>query len=156
MVTAPLWPEWFLLLRAHLEAAYPSEGCGLVLRGPKGIRARIMANAYDRYHARDPEHFPRTSRTAYLFDPREWLGVSESADESSERVIAIVHSHVDVGAYFSAEDLLSAAPEGEPLLPGVHYLVVAINSGRATDAKSFSWQQAEFREVVPAFAIFQF
>lgn len=131
----------------HLESVYPDEGCGLILRTQDGRhRSVLMANAYDRYHARDPEHFPRTARTAYLFDPKEWLAVSEAVDRAGESVACVFHSHADVGAYFSAEDREMAAPDGFPVLPGVSYLVVAVDSGRARAAKLFWWNGDGFDE----------
>jgi proteasome lid subunit RPN8/RPN11 len=109
-----------------------------------------MANAYDRYHDRDPGRFPRTSRTAYLFDPKEWLAVSQEVEAGQEEVACVYHSHIDVGAYFSAEDRIMAAPDGEPLLPGVGYLVVAVDGGKASAAKLFRWEGGAFQEsVVP-------
>lgn len=141
MVTAEAMPELSEVLR-HLEAAYPNEGCGLILRTRSGgYRIVPMENAQDRYHARDPERFPRTSRTAYLFDPKEWLGVSEAADRDGDTVACVFHSHADVGAYFSAEDREMAAPDGFPVLPGASYLVVAVDSGKATAAKLFWWNE---------------
>ncbi len=139
-------PDDLTPVLAHLEAAYPNEGCGVVLKGPNGHRVRPMQNAYDRYHAVAPEQFPRTARTAYSFDPKEWLGVSQEADALGEAVSAIFHSHCDVGAYFSAEDRAMAAPDGEPLLPGVEYLVVAVDQGKATAAKAFRWEKNDFTE----------
>ncbi len=136
-----------LQIVAHLESTYPSEGCGLVLEGsPAGQQVVPMRNAYDRYHQKDPERFPRTSATAYLFDPLEWLRVSEQADRDARQVAVVFHSHCDVGAYFSAEDQAMAAPEGEPLLPGVAYLVVAVDGRKASGAKLFRFEEKEFRE----------
>src|SRR5260370_30532256 len=132
----------------QLESAYPREGCGLILRatGAGDWRIRPMTNAYDRYHAQDPARFPRTSKTAYLFDPKEWLAVLEETDQRREEVSCVYHSHIDAGAYFSAEDRVMAAPDGEPLLPGVTYLVVAVDAGRASAAKLVWWEEGEFRE----------
>ncbi len=147
MVTPPpTLPKDLSAVLRHVEAAYPAEGCGLILSGPKGLRIRPMANAYDKYHGVDPVRFPRTSRTAYLFDPKEDLAVQREAEASGEQVHCVFHSHADVGAYFSAEDKEMAAPEGQPLLPGVCYLVVAVDQGRATGAKLFRWEAGEFRE----------
>jgi [CysO sulfur-carrier protein]-S-L-cysteine hydrolase len=132
---------------AHLESAYPNEGCGVLLRTPRGEWISCpMRNAYDRYHAQDPLRFPRTSRTAYLFDPKEWLAVCEEADALGGEVACVFHSHGDVGAYFSDEDRAMAAPDGEPVLPGVIYLVVAVDAGKATGAKAFQWHQGGFVE----------
>ncbi len=147
MVTdAPALPADLTPILKHLEAAYPNEGCGLIFSGPNGLRIRPMQNAYDKYHRVDPERFPRTSRTAYLFDPKEDLIVQREAESTGERVHCVFHSHGDVGAYFSQEDRAMAAPDGEPLLPGVCYLVVAVDQGKSTAAKLFVWEGGDFRE----------
>ena len=144
---APELPDDLTAVLRHVEAAYPNEGCGLILRGSAGgFTVRPMVNAYDRYHAVDPEAFPRTSRTAYFFDPKEWLAVSQQVDAAGDRIACIFHSHADVGAYFSAEDRAMAAPEGQPLYPGVSYLVVAVDAGKATAARLYRWQGGEFEE----------
>jgi len=109
-------------------------------------RVRPITNAYDRYHALDPVRFPRTSRTAYYFEPREWLLVSQEADARGERVARVFHSHANGIADFSAEDRAQAAPAGLPVLPGVSYLVVAVEGGRATRARLFWWQEEDFRD----------
>ncbi len=141
-------PEDLSEMRRHLEAAYPNEGCGLILEGPVPgqFRIRPMRNVYDRYHERDPERFPRTSRTAYLFDPKEWLEISEEADAAGAQVRCIFHSHGDVGAYFSAEDQEMAAPEGAPLFRDLAYLVVAVDAGKVTGGKLFLWNGQTFQE----------
>src|SRR5687767_7343379 len=96
---------------AHLESTYPNEGCGLILENAEGAQRVVpMQNAYDRYHAKDPVTYPRTSRTAYLFDGKEQLAVYEEADRRGEQISIIFHSHCEVGAYFSAEDRAMAAP----------------------------------------------
>lgn len=134
----------------HLEAAYPNEGCGVVLRrvADGGLRVRLVENAYDRFHALEPEHFPRTARTAYLLDPRELLAIHRECDERGEEICCVFHSHADIGAYFSPEDRRQALPDGDPALPGVSYLVVAVDRGRATAACRYRYEAGEFRETV--------
>jgi proteasome lid subunit RPN8/RPN11 len=129
----------------HLELAYPAEGCGLLLRKGQFWRFRPMANAYDRYHAMDPERFPRTSKTAYLFDPKEWLSVLRESEERGEEIACVFHSHVDAGSYFSSEDKAMAAPDGVPVLPGTVYLVVAVDGGNASAASLFWWDAGKFQ-----------
>ena len=131
---------------AHAEAEYPREACGVLLLRQLRWRVRPMPNVYDRYHATDPLRFPRTSHTAYLFDPKEWLQLSTEADESGEKIACVYHSHVDAGAYFSAEDRSMAAPDGEPVLPSTAYLVISVGAGKAADAKLFLWESGDFRE----------
>jgi [CysO sulfur-carrier protein]-S-L-cysteine hydrolase len=131
---------------AHAEEEYPRESCGVLLLRDGRWRVRRLVNAYDRYHAKDPSRFPRTSRTAYLFDPKEWLQISQEAEEQGEQVACVYHSHIDAGAYFSAEDRAMAAPDGEAILPGTAYLVLAVDAGKVTAAKLFRWQDGEFQE----------
>jgi [CysO sulfur-carrier protein]-S-L-cysteine hydrolase len=147
MVAVPKLPEDLGEVLRHVESTYPNEGCGLLLQAPEGSwRTVVMPNVYDKYHAKDPVRFPRTSATAYLFDPKDWMAVSEEAERRGERVACIFHSHAEVGAYFSAEDRVMAAPDGEPLFPDVVYLVVAVDQGKATGAKLFFWSQGDFVE----------
>lgn len=143
MVKLP--PEALKAAIAHCEGAYPNEGCGVFVAGPDGtLHARPMANVIDKYHARDPVRFPRTARTAYMFDPREQMDVFER-----ERVVCVFHSHADVGAYFSDEDQRLALMDGQPLLPGVDYLVISIRA-RADDLALFSWDGSAFvHETLP-------
>jgi [CysO sulfur-carrier protein]-S-L-cysteine hydrolase len=130
----------------YLEAAYPQEGCGVILRaGADGAwRVRFVPNAYDRYHAADPVRYPHTSRTAYLFEPREWLALLKEADARGEQIACVFHSHVNGIAHFSAEDRAQAAPAGLPVLPGTSYLVVAVVAGRATESRLFRWVDGVF------------
>jgi proteasome lid subunit RPN8/RPN11 len=58
----------------------------------------------------------------------------------------VVHAHPDGQAALSAEDRAQAAPAGEPLLPGVAYVVVAIHQRRATAAAWARWQTGGFVE----------
>ncbi len=113
-------------VKAAAEAGYPAEACGLVLRQPDGaLRALACANLQDRYHALDPQAFPRTARTAFRLDERQIA----TATANGATLLAIWHSHCDLGAYFSAEDARCAAPDGVPLYPDVSHLVVSVVAG---------------------------
>ena len=148
MATGQAWElstDWSVVVR-YLEAAWPQEGCGVILRaGAEGTwRVRFMPNAYDRYHAADPVRYPHTSRTAYLFEPRDWLALNLEADSRGEQIACVFHSHVNGIADFSAEDRAQALAAGQPLLPDVSYLVVAVVAGRASEARLFRWVEGEF------------
>ncbi len=138
--------DWLEQIHRHVESTYPEEGCGLVFKKGETRRVVVMPNSYDKYRARFPETYPRTNRTAYLLDPPSELRARREADEAGETLELIFHSHCDVGAYFSSEDAFVAAPDGVPLHPGVGYLVVAVDQGRATGAKTFVWQGGRFVE----------
>ena len=126
---------------ACLEAAYPSEGCGLILEQPDGaFRVHPVQNLADKYHALDPEAYPRTGRDYYILNPIEFV----RAEERGERVAVVFHSHPDVGDYFSKEDIAGAVmprvSEDEPLrpsYPGTDYLVVSVRAGRAEHGTLF-------------------
>lgn len=103
----------------HARATFPKECCGFVLG--RGAEAELVEceNWQDRYHAIDPETYPRTAETAYTFGGKDLRRLAESLD--SQRPATIVyHSHPRVGAYFSAEDTRAALAAGWP----VDYLVV--------------------------------
>ena len=102
----------------------------LVGRGDS-IRLVPMENAQAAHHARDPDAFPRSPRTAFSFDPRAWLALLREVDAAGEQVLAIAHSHPDGVAHLSAEDRRWAAPDGQPLLPGIAHLVIAFRRGAA-------------------------
>ncbi|MGO9064587.1 MAG: Mov34/MPN/PAD-1 family protein [Myxococcaceae bacterium] len=131
----------------HLEACYPEEGCGVVLQSPAGARWMALPNAYGAWAARDPAAFTRDARSAFLFEPAQWLALLREADARRETLACVVHAHPDGPAAFSAEDRAQAAPGGEPLLPGTAYLVVALKKGRATAAAWVRWQGGQFHEV---------
>ncbi len=146
MVTVSLPADLTDVVR-HLEAAYPNEGCGVIVRERDGAFTVVpMKNDYDQLHARWPDRYPRTARTAYEFDSKEQRRVFQAADERGATIHCVFHSHCDAGAYFSEEDRRAAAPDGFPLWPGVCYLVVAVDQGRASAARVFWWDAGDFRE----------
>lgn len=137
------------LLRAiydHAREGYPDEVCGLLL-GPRGAvdEVRRCENRQNALHAEDPVYFPRDARTAYNFGPADLFFLDRSLRGDRPAQI-IYHSHVDVGAYFSAEDALAAAPDGELLYP-VDYLVVDVRADGTHGARLFRFEGGQFREI---------
>ena len=135
-----------MALIEHLESVYPEEGCGLIFEGPHGRRVVPMKNVYDKYHARLPEQFPRTNRTAYRMHELELQRAVEAAEAAGERLVAIFHSHCDVGAYFSKEDSDMAAPEGLEMRPGLKWVVIAVNRAKIAEYKVFTFAEGQFAE----------
>jgi [CysO sulfur-carrier protein]-S-L-cysteine hydrolase len=138
----PLPPELFKIICLQAEKEYPAECCGVVLstRGGDALRVRPCRNAQDEFHARDPDQFPRTSRAAYFMEPSELLALHKEAREAGEEIRLIYHSHVDAPAVFSEEDTRMALDRGEPLYPGVRYLVLSVVSGSVREAQVFAWE----------------
>lgn len=143
-LAAPVLAEIY----AHARAAYPEECCGFLV----GARAdmtvdevRRCVNEQNRYHALDPERFPRTARTAYYLGGKDLRFLAQSLD-TARPVKIIYHSHIDVGSYFSAEDVRAALgrePDAtaEPLYP-VDYIVIDVQADHVGGAKMFRWDSA--------------
>ncbi len=122
---------------AHARSTYPAECCGLVLADLAGLnRFEPIANV-----AGSSATSTRTVRDGYVMDPKAVLAALAATDEQGGRLVAIVHSHPDVGAYFSREDRHMALGGGdEPLWPGVQYLVVSVRKGLVDDARLYLWE----------------
>jgi hypothetical protein len=58
----------------------------------------------------------------------------------------VYHSHVDTAAYLSFTDLAGATgPDGRPLYPGAHQLVVSVQESGVYGAALFSWDESTER-----------
>lgn len=144
-----LAPHVLAEIYAHAQATYPEECCGFLL-GPRDRNTidevRRCVNEQNRYHALDPERFPRTAREAYYLGGKDLRFLLESLD-SPRPVKIIYHSHPDVGAYFSAEDTRAALgrePDAaaEPQYP-VDHIVIDAQSDHIAGAKLFRWQRTQ-------------
>jgi adenylyltransferase/sulfurtransferase len=135
-------------IAAHMRACYPAEGCGLVLEDAAGaLRFEPIANIAGNAEAQATSK--RSRRDGYVMDPKTLLSTLDAAERAGGRLYAIVHSHPDVGAYFSREDRDMALGGGdEPLWPGVRYLVVSVRSGSVDGARLYTWSigDRDFRE----------
>ena len=82
-----------------------------------------------------------TTNTLVMRDTPDAVRAAErliaKAADAGQTLIGIWHSHCDAGAYFLAEDVRCAAPNAQPLYPGVAYLVVSVAGGRLADAAMF-------------------
>lgn len=133
-------------ISALCEADPEREVCGFVVRRRGLLEVEPIPNAADRYHAHDPLGFPRTSRDGYLMDPRAHLQLLQALDAEGGEVVAVWHSHVEVGASFSAKDRADALADGVLLLPGAEYLVFGVRGGKVTEARRFRFHGGDFVE----------
>ena len=133
-------------IAALCEADPEREVCGFVIRRGGALEVEPVPNVADRYHAGDPAHFPRTSRDSYLMDPRSQLQVLEAVERDGTEIVAVWHSHVEVGAYFSAKDQADAVVDGVQQVPGAEYLVFGVRAGRVTEARRFRYDGRDFVE----------
>lgn len=139
-------PEILRRLSALCEANPERETCGFVVRRGGALEVVEIKNVADAYHAQDPAHFPRTSRESYLMDPRAQLRLHGALDREGGEIVAVWHSHVEVGAYFSAKDRADAVVDGVQLVPGAEYLVLGVRGGRVDEVRRYLWRDGEFVE----------
>lgn len=140
---APTIPRALLeAIYRHARASFPKECCGYLIGAGDAMQLVECENWQDRYHAVDPETYPRTSETAYTFGGRDLRRLAESLDSGVPATI-VYHSHPRVGAYFSAEDSNAALAAGWP----VDYLVVDCQADRVVEAVVFR-KRAERDEFV--------
>src|SRR4051812_48087975 len=138
----PIPPAVLREMAAHAVRTYPAECCGLLLSAADGsLRFQAIANVAG---TRDGQGTStRTARDGYVMEPKQLLLSLEAAERQGGSLWAIVHSHPDVGAYFSREDRDMALGGGqEPLWPGVRYLVVSVRGGAVDGARLYTWDAA--------------
>lgn len=138
------------------------EACGY-LSGPGSDYARVdehvaMANVADQLHRADPAGWPRTAHTSFAFSEKTFDEAFQAARFAAAPIKVLYHSHLDVGAHFSATDraLMSRgeAPqaEGGETKPGpgpkwpLAFLVTSVRRGVVAEHKLFVWDGADFVE----------
>ncbi len=139
-------PDVVARIAALCEADPAREVCGFVVRRGAQLDVVPVPNVADRYHAADPERFPRTSRESYLMDPKAQLSLHREIDARGGEILAVWHSHVEAGAYFSEKDRADAVVGGLQTVPAAEYLVLSVRGGRVVEAKRFRWDGATFVE----------
>lgn len=133
------------VLVEEANAAYlrDEEACGY-LRGPADDDLLVdeavpLVNLANRYHAMDPESFPRTGREYFLVDPLKFKKAVEAGEASGRPVKVLWHSHLDVGAYFSETDAAAATMGGDAPTYDLFYLVTSVRREGVDDHKLFAW-----------------
>ncbi len=120
-------------IKAHAAAAYPYEGCGLLL----GVmeNGRNQALAVHPLRNTWPEEAER--RVRFRIDPNDWRDAELAALAAGLDIIGIFHSHPDQPPIASPRDLAWAS------WPGFSYLITEVRQGRPLDSRS--WQLAPDR-----------
>ncbi len=154
-------PAVLRVMQDHALACYPGECCGLLFSSASATSEPVVAtralpvdNLADRLHTMDPVEYPRTSRDAFAMNEAKLARAVREAEAAGERWLGIFHSHIDCGAYFSAEDKRMAAPGGVPVYPELFQTVIECQPGRLVEAKTFRWDGADYALVAthPDFA----
>lgn len=121
-------------LAALAEGAPDREICGLVEAGAGGAL----------------RHVPLENRSAdparsFALAPQDVLAALRREAAGEGRIVAVYHSHPRGGPELSARDLDEALAGGQPVLPGVDQIVVALRDGRADRVRWHRWDGNRYR-----------
>lgn len=122
---------------AHAERAYPEECCGVLVGRPSPDGAGsvvVRAVAADNQHGDE-------RRRRYTIAPEAILHADRAARAEGLAIVGYYHSHPDHPAVPSAFDR-------EKAWPGVSYLIVPVEDGRAGPPRSWrlDGENGEFEE----------
>jgi proteasome lid subunit RPN8/RPN11 len=109
---------------AHLEGAYPEEGCGALL-GREADRARLVVDAPPLANAA-----ARNRRRRYEVAPADLVRTQREARARGLEILGFYHSHPDAEPAPSEHDRAAA-------WPWYVYLIVGIGAGRARGATAW-------------------
>lgn len=139
-------------IAAECTMRHPAEACGLVLSNGKGS-LRFVAIPNIAGTSMGSVTSERAATDGFVMEPKALMRAIDSAESEGGALLAIVHSHPEVGAYFSSEDRKMALGGGtEPLWPGVDSVVVSVRAGPrgvfVDDAKVYHWndESKDFEE----------
>lgn len=120
-------------IKAHGEASYPFEGCGLLL-GTAGAAENVVQLVRPL-----PNVWPNEAEKPVRFsiDPAAWRDVELEAMSNDLDVVGIFHSHPNCPPVASPRDLAWAS------WPGYSYLITRVEQGQAQNSQS--WQLAADR-----------
>lgn len=144
-------------IEAHAREAYAvntegEEACGVIAGAASDLSADVaerIPNLANKYHAMDPEGYPRTGRTYFLIDPLKFSRRVRDAEASGRPIKVLYHSHLDCGAYFSETDSQTALAGGDEPSYDLAFLVVSVrgdgkgNDAHVDDKKLFVWSATE-------------
>jgi proteasome lid subunit RPN8/RPN11 len=116
---------------AHLERAWPEEGCGVLLGRDEAGGARTVTRALPLANARADE---RTRR--YRIEPGQFLDAEHTARAQGLDVVGFFHSHPEHAARPSSFDLADAWPY-------YSYVIASVARGRVAAIRS--WRLAADR-----------
>ncbi len=120
-------------IRAHGAAAYPYEGCGLLLGTVENGRNVVTAVCPLPNMWPDEEE----KRVRFRIAPEDWRDAELEALAEGVDIVGIFHSHPDHPPVASPRDLAWAS------WPGYSYLITEIRDGQPLGSRS--WQLAEDR-----------
>jgi proteasome lid subunit RPN8/RPN11 len=130
--------EIFERMAEFAEAAYPYEGCGVLVGTPLGNLTQVSRVVEGQNLVQDRRH------DRYELDPKDIIRAEREARQADQEVIGFYHTHPDHPARPSQFDTDRA-------WPGYHYVVVAVDGGQLAEATAWRLVDGEepnrFQEV---------
>ncbi len=120
-MSVQLTPEHMSAIVQHLQAAYPSEGCGLLV-GHYTDGHKTVEQVWPVENARGPE----AQHNRYLIPPDTLFKQQRAAERMGLDIVGIFHSHPDHPARPSEFDR-------EHAWPWYSYFVTAVREGKAEE-----------------------
>jgi len=124
-------PEAWASLQREAEAAYPFEGCGLLL-GPISAE-KVTTKIVTLKNALREEG---RGRFDFTFSPQEFMSAQLAAEKDNLDVIGIFHTHPDHPPRPSKTD------EGQPMLSGWINVIASVHGGKFKEAKAW-WRDED-------------
>lgn len=118
-------------IRRHLVAAYPDEGCGLLLGTEDGGGHVLVRNHVPVPNRRRSDG---GARTRYVIAPEDYLAAERRAAAEGCDVLGVYHSHPDVAARPSEYD-------AEHAWPWYRYLIVSVGEGRVREERVYQLRE---------------
>jgi proteasome lid subunit RPN8/RPN11 len=124
-------PESWKTLEQQAEAAYPFEGCGLLL-GPL-TKDKVVAKIVQLKNVLRDEG---RGRFDFSFAPQEFAQAQLAAEKENLDVVGIYHTHPDHPPRPSKTD------EGQPMLSGWINVIASVHGGKFKEAKAW-WREED-------------
>jgi len=125
-----LTPQQLGRITRHLEAAYPNEGCGLLVgTGRDNVAVTRVAAA--------PNVTSEDATIRFEVDPKFQFDLMRELEGSSERIVGHFHSHPD-GSPIPSERDKKMALDKELI-----WLIVAVEKGKAGTPQAYAVEEEE-------------
>ena len=128
MSTLRISVDQFERMQSLAEAAYPYEGCGVLVGTPGADHTEVTEVFEGRNLVTDRRH------DRYELDPRDIIRAEKQARARGEEVVGFFHTHPDHPARPSQFDQDHA-------WAGYHYVVIAVHGGR--QVRATAWRLGE-------------